>query len=168
MRREVKEGYKKTATPSYLSELSMEMKGQANRKTTPMQDLSLLVCRDGHLEDGRDMHAKGVRKHVWGLFGWASEHPVQRVCAVRKAMAAVGAGALTRKLLSLGLVARLRPRRILSFLSDTLDRVTLPGTEETHSAHTPSPCHLSRACCSGSPEVSPHPLDGLQGSVDLS
>lgn len=34
--------------------------------------------------------------------------------------------ALTRKLLSLGLEARLRPRRMLSFRSDTLDRVTLP------------------------------------------
>lgn len=41
----------------------------------------------------------------------------------------VGLVALTRKLLSLGLVARLRPRRMLSFRSDTLDRVTLPGEE---------------------------------------
>lgn len=38
-----------------------------------------------------------------------------------------GPSALTRKLLSLGLVARLSPRRMLSFLSDTLDSVTLPS-----------------------------------------
>lgn len=38
--------------------------------------------------------------------------------------------ALTKKLLSLGLVARLRPRRMLSFRSDTLDRVTLPEMGE--------------------------------------
>ena len=43
---------------------------------------------------------------------------------------------LTRKLLSLGLVVRLRPRRMLSFLSDTLDRVTLPGAEERHSTYS--------------------------------
>lgn len=34
---------------------------------------------------------------------------------------------LTRKLLSLGLVARLRPRRMLSFLSETLESVTRPS-----------------------------------------
>lgn len=45
--------------------------------------------------------------------------------------------ALTRKLLSLGLVARLRPRRMLSFLSDTLDRVTLPGVGGRNSACSP-------------------------------
>lgn len=44
---------------------------------------------------------------------------------------------LTKKLLSLGLVARLRPRRMLSFRSETLDRVTLPGVGGRSSACSP-------------------------------
>lgn len=47
--------------------------------------------------------------------------------------------ALTRKLLSLGLVARLRPRRMLSFRSETLDRVTLPGVGGRSLACSPIP-----------------------------
>lgn len=52
----------------------------------------------------------------------------------------VGRVALTKKLLSLGLVARLRPRRMLSFRSDTLDRVTLPEEGGRSSACSP-PAH---------------------------
>lgn len=51
----------------------------------------------------------------------------------------MGRVALTKKLLSLGLVARLRPRRMLSFRSDTLDRVTLPGEGGRSSACSPLP-----------------------------
>lgn len=72
-----------------------------------------------------------------GLFGSASPQSVQWICAGRKAGDGCRANALTRKLLSFGLVARLRPRRMLSFLSDTLDRVTLPGAEGRHSTYTP-------------------------------
>lgn len=81
------------------------------------------------------MHTRGVLKHCEGVWlGLAT--PGQWVCAGGKAGDGSGTGDLTRKLLSLGLVARLRPRRMLSFLSDTLDRVTLPGAEERSSVYT--------------------------------
>ena len=69
----------------------------------------------------------------------APRGPKQRACGAGRARARRQGGwvALTRKLLSLGLVARLRPRRMLSFLSDTLDRVTLPGVGGRNSACSP-------------------------------
>lgn len=70
-----------------------------------------------------------------------------------------GRVALTKKLLSLGLVARLRPRRMLSFRSDTLDRVTLPGMGGRSSACSPPACPPAypppRVCCSRWPPEMP-------------
>lgn len=98
------------------------------------------------------------RQHGWGQqWGWAGS----------MAGDSSGDGALTRKLLSLGLVARLRPRRMLSFLSDTLDRVTLPETEARCSVTPALACPLPRVCCSESLEGSPYPLECLEDSTDL-
>lgn len=85
------------------------------------------------MEGGRGSHAEGAQGHVCVTCGRAP-HPVQWGRVGSKAGDSSGVGALTRKLLSLGLVARLKPRRMLSFLSDTLDSVTLPGTEARCSA----------------------------------
>lgn len=98
----------------------------------------------GHVEGGRDSYAEGAQNMCVGMCGWVP-HPVQCGCAGSKAGDSSGAGALTRKLLSLGLVARLRPRRMLSFLSDTLDRVTLPRTEARYSAYSPSGLSSARS-----------------------
>jgi hypothetical protein len=97
-------------------------------------------------------------------------------CCVAGRLGRAGAVALTRKLLSLGLVARLRPRRMLSFRSDTLDRVTLPGKKGRSSTCSPS---WSRSCpgplLTHLPQAFPRPgllpssqLPGRQGSETLS
>lgn len=95
-------------------------------------------------------------------------HTCAEVCAGVNAGDSSGADDLTRKLLSLGLVARLRPRRMLSFRSDTLDRVTLPGAEERCLAYT--------HCCCGSsaqsllyrvPRGESTALDRLEGRTGL-
>lgn len=97
---------------------------------------------------------QGVHRNVCGDV-WPGFTPCAVGLCSSKAGDSSGVGVLTRKLLSLGLVARLRPRRMLSFLSDTLDRVTLPGTEARCSVTPPLVCPLPRECCSESLEVRP-------------
>lgn len=144
----------------------LKQRAQTTGRPTPIRPCPCWSVGMVHMEDGRDSHVEDAQKHVCVMCGYAP-HSVQWGCAGSKAGDSSGAVALTRKLLSLGLVARLRPRRMLSFLSDTLDRVTLPGTESRCSATTSVVCPLPRACCKESLEVSPYPLARLEGSTDL-
>lgn len=97
---------------------------------TTMQSMQLptaqiLNHQQGMLRAGKTFARVHLYKH-------AQKYVHKHICMRSYTCIAEGPPTLTRKLLSLGLVARLSPRRMLSLRSDTLDRVTLP-LERGHS-----------------------------------